>query len=244
MELHVAAAIILLAATASCIQALSGFGFSLFIVPFLSLLIGPKDTVVLANLLSVMVNLIQFPRLRHSIERKTAFILALGSYAGMPVGLAVLLLIDPVALKLLIAVSVILFTLLIMRGLRIHGGGHPGDLATGFVSGILNTSTSMSGPPIVLYLQGKGLTPATFRSTTNAFFLVTAVGAVGLLFASGSVKPWVLGAFLLAMPAAEGGRMLGNRLFDRIDEARFRRLVYAILLLSATVALLSALPRG
>jgi uncharacterized membrane protein YfcA len=38
--------------------------------------------------------------------------------------------------------------------------------------------------------------------------------------------------------------MLGNRLFDRIDEARFRRLVYAILLLSATVALLSALPRG
>jgi uncharacterized membrane protein YfcA len=149
-----------------------------------------------------------------------------------------------VALKLLIAVSVILFTLLIMRGLRIHGGGHPGDLATGFVSGILNTSTSMSGPPIVLYLQGKGLTPATFRSTTNAFFLVTAVGAVGLLFASGSVKPWVLGAFLLAMPAAEGGRMLGNRLFDRIDEARFRRLVYAILLLSATVALLSALPRG
>lgn len=244
MELHVAAAIILLAATASCIQALSGFGFSLFIVPFLSLLIGPKDTVVLANLLSVMVNLIQFPRLRHSIERKTAFILALGSYAGMPVGLAVLLLIDPVALKLLIAVSVILFTLLIMRGLRIHGGGHPGDLATGFVSGILNTSTSMSGPPIVLYLQGKGLTPATFRSTTNAFFLVTAVGAVGLLFASGSVKPWVLGAFLLAMPAAEGGRMLGNRLFDRIDETRFRRLVYAILLLSATVALLSALPRG
>lgn len=244
MELHVAAAIILLAATASCIQALSGFGFSLFIVPFLSLLIGPKDTVVLANLLSVMVNLIQFPRLRHSIERKTAFILALGSYAGMPVGLAVLLLIDPVALKLLIAVSVILFTLLIMRGLRIHGGGHPGDLATGFVSGILNTSTSMSGPPIVLYLQGKGLTPAAFRSTTNAFFLVTAVGAVGLLFASGSVKPWVLGAFLLAMPAAEGGRMLGNRLFDRIDETRFRRLVYAILLLSATVALLSALPRG
>lgn len=239
-----AAAIILLAATASCIQALSGFGFSLFIVPFLSLLIGPKDTVVLANLLSVMVNLIQFPRLRHSIERKTAFILALGSYAGMPVGLAVLLLIDPVALKLLIAVSVILFTLLIMRGLRIHGGGHPGDLATGFVSGILNTSTSMSGPPIVLYLQGKGLTPAAFRSTTNAFFLVTAVGAVGLLFASGSVKPWVLGAFLLAMPAAEGGRMLGNRLFDRIDETRFRRLVYAILLLSATVALLSALPRG
>jgi len=244
MELHVAAAIILLAATASCIQALSGFGFSLFIVPFLSLLIGPKDTVVLANLLSITVNLIQFPRLRHSIERKTASILALGSYAGMPVGLAVLLLIDPTALRLLIAVSVILFTLLIMRGLRIHGGGRPGDLATGFVSGVLNTSTSMSGPPIVLYLQGKGLTPAAFRSTTNAFFLVTAVGAVGLLLASGSVKPWVIGAFALAMPAAEAGRMLGNRLFDHIDEARFRRLVYAILLLSATVALLSAFPRG
>ena len=243
MELHTAAAIILLAAVASCIQALSGFGFSLFIVPFLSLLIGPKDTVVLANLLSVTVNLIQFPRLRHSIERPTATVLAVGSFAGMPVGLAVLLLIDPAALKLLIALAVLGFTLLIMRGLRIHGGGLPGGLATGFVSGILNTSTSMSGPPIVLYLQGKGLSPAAFRSTTNAFFLVTAVGAVGLLFASGAVKPWILGAFALALPAAEAGRIFGNRIFERIDELRFRRLVFAVLLTTGSVALAGALAR-
>lgn len=239
-----AAAIILLAAVAACIQALSGFGFSLFIVPFLAILIGPKDTVVLANFLSVMVNLVQFPRLRHSIERRTAAVLTVGSFAGMPIGLAVLLLVDPTALKVIIAVAVIVFTLLIMRGLRIHAGGALGDLATGFASGVLNTSTSMSGPPIVLYLTGKGLSPAYFRGTINAFFLVTAIGAVTLLIASGSVKPWVAGAFLLAMPAAEAGRIIGNRLFDRIDEVRFRRLVYAILLTSATVALVSALPLG
>ncbi|MCL4240879.1 MAG: sulfite exporter TauE/SafE family protein [Dehalococcoidia bacterium] len=244
MEWPVALAIILLAAIAACIQALSGFGFSLFIVPFLAVIIGPKDTVVLANFLSMTVNVIQFPRLRHSIERRTASILTVGSFAGMPVGLAVLLLVNPTALKVIIAVAVIVFTLLIMRGLRIHGAGTPGDLATGFASGILNTSTSMSGPPIVLYLTGQRLSPAFFRGTINAFFLATSIGAVALLLVSGSVKPWVVGAFLLAMPAAEAGRILGNRLFDRIDEARFRRLVYAILLLSATVALASAIPRG
>jgi uncharacterized membrane protein YfcA len=243
VEWPVALAIIVLAAVAACIQALSGFGFSLFIVPFLAIIIGPKDTVVLANFLSMTVNVIQFPRLRHSIERRTASVLTVGSFAGMPVGLAVLLLVNPTALKVIIAVAVIVFTLLIMRGLRIHGGGTPGDLATGFASGILNTSTSMSGPPIVLYLTGKGLSPSFFRGTINAFFMITSLGAVALLLASGSVKPWVVGAFLLAMPAAEAGRILGNRLFDRIDEVRFRRLVYAILLTSATVALASAIPR-
>lgn len=243
MDIPLAAAIILLAALAACIQALSGFGFSLFIVPFLAILIGPKDTVVLANLLSMTVNVIQFPRLRHTLERRTAAVLTVGSFIGMPAGLAVLLLVDPTALKVIIAVAVIVFTLLIMRGLRIHGAGTLGDLATGFASGVLNTSTSMSGPPIVLYLQGKRLTPAAFRGTINAFFMVTSFGAVALLIASGSVKPWIVGAFALAMPAAEAGRIIGNRLFDGIDELRFRRLVYAILLLSASVALVSAAPR-
>ena len=239
-----ALAIIVLAAAAACIQALSGFGFSLFIVPFLAIIIGPRDTVVLANFLSMTVNIIQFPRLRHSIERRTASVLTVGSFVGMPFGLAVLLLVDPTILKVIIALAVIVFTLMLMRGLRLHGGGTPGDLATGFASGVLNTSTSMSGPPIVLYLTGKRFAPALFRGTINAFFMVTSLGAVALLLASGSVKPWVVGAFLLAMPAAEAGRILGNRLFDRIDEVRFRRLVYAILLTSATVALASALPLG
>jgi len=237
----VAVAIVVLALVAACIQALSGFGFSLFIVPFLAILIGPKDTVFLANILSVAINAAQAGHLRHAVERRTATVLTIGSFAGMPVGLAVLLLVNTTVLQIAIAVIVIVFTLLVMRGLSIHGGGLRGDLATGVVSGILNTSTSMSGPPVVLYFQGKKMPPLEFRATTNAFFLVTALGAVVMLTLGGAVKPYVLVAAAISLPSVFIGRLVGNALFARTHPTLFRRMVFAILLLSGVSAIAGAI---
>ena len=234
-------AIFALAATAACVQALSGFGFSLFIVPFLAMLIGPRDTVVLANMMSIFFSALQAFTLRHSAERRTAGILMLGSIVGMPVGVAVLLLLDPTLLQVVIASMVIVFTLVLMRGVALHSAGLAGDLGAGFISGVLNTSTSMSGPPVVLYLQGKKLPPLQFRATTATFFAVTSAIAVVLLLASGSFKPYLLAAFVIALPAIMVGQRVGNRFFSRIDHTSFRRMVYGILLLSGTMAVVGAL---
>jgi uncharacterized membrane protein YfcA len=233
-------AIVVLATTAAFIQALSGFGFALFIVPFLAILIGPRDTVLLANLLSTCTGLVQSVTLRHSAERGTAGVLMIGSVIGMPVGLAVLFLLDADVLQVVIAGMVILFTLLLMRGLALHAAGLAGDLAAGFVSGVLNTSTSMSGPPIVLYLQGRRMPPLEFRATIATFFAVTsAIGGV-LLIASGSAKPYVFGALALSLPAVFAGQRAGNLVFPRVDHTLFRRMVYGILLLSGVVAVVGA----
>lgn len=237
----VALAIILLAAIAAFIQALSGFGFSLFIVPFLALIIGPKDTVLLANLLSTFSGVFQTAHLRHEAERRTALILMAGSFVGMPIGLAVLLLVDAHTLQLIIAGMVILFTLLLMRGLALHSVGLFGDLAAGVTSGILNTSTSMSGPPVVLYLQGRRMPPLHFRATTSMFFCVTSFVAVALLIATGNAKPYVFGAFALALPAVLLGQRAGNLMFKRVDVVFFRRMVYTILLVSGAVAIVGTL---
>jgi uncharacterized membrane protein YfcA len=237
VDLTTAVAIVLLALAAAFIQALAGFGFALFIVPFLALLIGPKDTVLLSNLMSTLSSGAQSVMLRHSADRRTAGVLLIGAFVGMPIGLAVLLLLDPDALKLVIALMVIVFTLLLMRGFALHSAGTAGDLAAGFVSGVLNTSTSMSGPPVVLYLQGKGLTPQNFRATIATYFAIGSVTAVILLVASGSAKAYIFGALALSFPAVVAGQWLGNRVFERINLVFFRRMVYAILLVSGTVAI-------
>jgi len=237
VDLPTALAIVALAATAAFIQSLSGFGFALFIVPFLALLIGPKDTVLLSNLMSTLSSGSQSILLRHSADRRTAGVLLAGAVVGMPAGLAVLLVLDPEALKLVIACMVIFFTLLLMRGLSLHSAGTLGDLAAGITSGVLNTSTAMSGPPVVLYLQGKGLPPLNFRATIASFFGVSSGLGVVLLVASGTAEPYVFGAFALSVPAVLAGQALGNRVFPRINVLMFRRLVYGILLLSGGVAI-------
>ena len=232
-----AVAIVALATTAAVIQALSGFGFALFIVPFLAMLIGPRDTVMLANLMSVVSSGSQAIVLRKSANRRTAGTLLVGSLVGMPLGLAVLLFLDAEALKLVIAGMVIFFTILLMRGFALHSAGRAGDLLAGLTSGVLNTSTSMSGPPVVLYLQGKGLAPLHFRATIATYFAVASTIAVLLLILAGAAQPYVFAAFAISMPAVLAGQRIGNLLFEYIEQALFRRLVYVILLVSGASAI-------
>ena len=237
MDLPIAIAVLCVAAIASCIQSLSGFGFSLFTVPVLAVLIGPREAVFLANVLSAVLNAIQLWHLRSAVEWRMSLLLLVGSFLGMPFGVAVLVVLDPGVLKLIIAGTVIVFTVLLVRGMKLHGGGRPGDIATGFISGVLNTSTSMSGPPVVIYLQGKNIAPMAFRATNTFFFGVSALGAVALLSVGGvsSTTVWIASA--VALPGVALGRLAGNAWYRRIDPSAFRRIVFAVLLLSAGVAI-------
>ncbi len=241
MDLPIAIAVLLLATIASCIQSLSGFGFSLFIVPVLALLVGPREAVFIANVLSVVLNAVQLWHMRSAVEWRTSWLLLIGSFLGMPFGVAVLVVLDPSLLKLLIAGTVVVFTLLLIRGMRLHGGGKPGDVAIGFVSGVFNTSTSMSGPPVVIYLQGKRIAPMAFRATNTFFFGVSALGAVAMLSLGGtsSGNAWLASA--VALPGVALGRIAGNAWYRRINEVVFRRIVFAVLLGSAGVAILTTL---
>ncbi len=234
-------AVMALAGVASLIQALSGFGFSLFIVPFLAMVVGPKETVALANLLGTAVNLTQLQAVGRAAEGRMTAAMVAGCYLGMPLGLAVLLVVEPRVLQAAIGGCVLVFTSVLARGWRLRGRGARWDIGTGFVSGILNTSTSMSGPPVVLYLQGRGLAPLAFRGTTTVYFLATSGGAAAMLAVSGVLTMHTALLALVAFPASQVGRLAGNRLFRRFDERRFRALVFGILAVSACSALANAL---
>jgi uncharacterized protein len=241
MDLPTALALIGMVTFAALTQSTAGFGFSLMLVPLLSLLIGPKDTVVVANVLSFVLDVALLSRLRQHVEWRLGSTLFAGAVVGMPIGLLLLIWLSPAGLQILIAVMVIVFTLLLMRGLRLHDAGRGGDLFTGLVSGILNTSTSMSGPPVVLYLQGKSVPPLRFRATLTAYFGAISLIAVVLLASTGHFTETVGTASLLAIPALIAGGYAGNWLHYRVPERLFRRLIYAILFVSAFSALAGAL---
>jgi uncharacterized membrane protein YfcA len=233
----------LLAGGAALLQALTGFGFSLLIVPPLSLVIGPKDAVVVANVLSASVNVMMLTRVHAGVQWRTAWSLLAAATVGMPLGLLLLIYLDSSTLQLFIAGSVLLFTALLARGLRLHDAGAAGDAAAGFLSGVFNTSTSMSGPPVVVYLQGKGLSPDAFRATLTAYFLASSAIAVGLLALTGRFDSDVGGATAVALPALAVGFVAGNILYRLFNEQRFRTLVLATLAASALLAIVAAVFR-
>ncbi len=66
-------------------------------------------------------------------------------------------------------------------------GGRPAAWAAGLVSGTLTTSISVSGPPVVLWLEAQGMKPGPFRATLAASFLALNVaGGVVVVVAGGT----------------------------------------------------------
>jgi uncharacterized protein len=105
--------------------------------------------------------------------------------------------------------------------------------AAGVTSGALTTSTSLSGPPLVLWLEGHGLGPGELRVSLAASFLALNLsGAVALLAAGGTgrMPELALLAGLFALTVA--GYLAGARAFRRLDAERFRTVVLGLVVVA------------
>lgn len=102
-------------------------------------------------------------------------------------------------------------------------------VAAGVIQGLMGT-----GGPLVVWAIGRemragGLDPTTFRSTLNAVWLVVNGALVAALAATGRVTLATLADTALLVPFALAGSALGMALHPRVDEARFRRVLWAVL---------------
>ncbi|MDZ7729191.1 MAG: sulfite exporter TauE/SafE family protein [Dehalococcoidia bacterium] len=241
MPLLEVAIIIAVAGLAAVVQSLTGFGFGLLIVPPLVLILGPRDAVVLSNVLATGLAGLMLLRLYRDVEWRTGSLLLLCSIVGMPAGFVVLVSLDARVLQVLIALSVIVFTIVLVRGVTL--GSRPtmaGTAVAGVLAGVLRTSTSMSGPPIVLYLQGAGMASAEFRATLAAFFFASGALAVALFAVEGTLDAGLGLSGIVTIPAVLAGLEAGGRLYRHVSEERFRSLVFAVLIASALAAIAGA----
>ncbi len=234
-----AIAVAVIVALAGAAQSLTGFGFSLLAVPLLAVVVGPEAAVLTANALGSAVNVALVVEGWAHVRRRTAAVLLAGAVAGLPIGLLVIEVLDPQALKVVIAVVVLVLTGLLARGVTLGARGLGVDLATGFTSGVLSTSTSMNGPPLVLGLQAQGFGPAEFRATLATVFVVSGVLSVLLLTAAGNWTDTVTLALVAGIPGLAVGWWLGRLAYRRVDPVRFRAVVLGMLVASALVALAS-----
>ncbi len=231
------AAVLLFAAT---VQNITGFGFSLLAMPLMTLVIDTKEAVAVASLVGTLATCLLFLRARRHVRWSMAGWLVAGAFAGMPFGLAVLLAVEARWLKLTVAITVVAFVVILARGWRIEEAGPRVELAAGFLSGVLNTSLSTNGPPLVLALQARGLEPEEFRGTISAVFIASSVLGNVLLGAAGRYTPHVLGYAAVGAPMLFVGAFAGIRIGRRVPASQFRPMVLWLLVVAALSAGVSA----
>ena len=227
-------------AFASFAQTLSGFGFSLLAVPLMTLVVSPRDAVVVATILASVSTTFQALIDRKHVDQSIARRLILASYAGMPFGLLAFIFVSETGLRLVLGVVVVSAALLLLRGFRLRDESHHLDWIFGVVSGFLSTSTSTNGPPLVFLMQARQLTPASFRATINTVFAVVNVGALALFVSAGKVNSSNLSGVAVALPALGVAMAIGYAVRRHITQERFNTLVIVLLFLSATSVVVSA----
>ncbi len=233
-------AVMLLASTA---QTVAGFGMALVAVPFLVTVLDVRDVVVVTSLLSLVnSSLIARSAWTHVPWRTVTTMLA-GAYAGMPIGLAILLFAPADALRLGVGVTTIVMAGAMAFGLRYGARGTRIELLAGATAGVLGTSTSLNGPPVVLYLQDRNLPPAQFRGALGTFFVGAGVVSLTAYAITGVIESRSVALAAAALPAVFAGNVLGHALLGRLSDAVFRRVVLALLVVAAGAAVVSALIR-
>lgn len=225
---------------AALMQVLSGFGFALMSVPLMTLAVPTKEAVVISTLLGAGVSSWQAWHLRERTVRPVATRMVVAAYLGMPFGFWVFVAVDDSVLRALLGLAILAAVALLAARIDLRDVGPGLDAGAGFVSGVLNTSLSTNGPPLVFALQARHLEADEFRATINTVFAFSNLLGVSMFVLAGRVTSDGLTAAVVAFPALVAGQLAGLPLRRHVAGERFRVLVLVLLVVAAVSAILSA----
>jgi hypothetical protein len=164
-----------------------------------------------------------------------------GGLLGVPVGAWLLPLIDAGRFRLGFGIFLVCWcsAMLLSRRLpRVARGGVAGDAAAGWLGGVLGGIGGLSGPIPTLWVTLRGWDKASQRAMFQAFNTSMHVLALSAFAAKGLVGAEELRLFALAVPCMLLPLWAGTRVYARLGEHDYRRVVM-LLLLAAGVALIA-----
>ncbi len=218
MDLLAAAAVML----GVVAQAVTGFGFSLVSAPFLVAAYDAPDGVQLNVALSVFVNVALLVGARRNVEWGTTVRLFIpAAVATVVVGLLVrgsdsgLVTVAAGALCLLGVAAV-------ARGRPVRRlAGTTGTITVGALSGAINVTAGIGGPPVVLFGLAAGWAPVAARATLQSFFLGINLVALATLGLPDRLP-------VLVVPGAVVGLLVGATVARRLPPEQVRRVTLLV----------------
>jgi uncharacterized membrane protein YfcA len=111
----------------------------------------------------------------------------------------------------------------------------------GLASGVLNGSTGMGGPPVILFLANQGVEKQSFRANIILYFTLLSVMTATSTGLEGLVTREVVTYWVALLPAAVLGALIGMRLARRVNQQQFRQITLVVLILMGASSIASGL---
>jgi uncharacterized membrane protein YfcA len=235
------------ALTGSFVQSTTGFGFALVLSPALFAVMDPVEAVMALLVLGFVLSLlVLFERGRpEHVDWRSLVPMLLAALPGLAVGAVALTRLSQQVLQVAVGVAVIGVAAWQIRSrlkVQTHEPvGRGAGLGAGFLSGALTTSINVSGPPVVLWLEARGVSPEEFRASLAATFLALDVAGGALILAAEGSESFDAGRVGPLLAIVIVGYALGALAFRRLDRERFYKLVLVLVACTGVASIVAGL---
>jgi uncharacterized protein len=222
LQLAALTAAVLLGATT---QRVTGLGFALVSSPLLVLVLGPFQGVLLANLLSLVANVVVLAMTWQMVEVRRTLTIALPALLLVPPGALVARALPAPLLQVVIGGLVIAALLLSRYGGRwVTVRGTAGAVGAGAASGFMTATAGVGGPALALYAIGSRWEHRHFVASAQLCFALVNAGSV---LAKGLPSVGT-GRLAPALVGLGSGIVIGQRLVAKVRPAAAMRAVVAV----------------
>lgn len=209
-----------------------GFGEAMIAVPLLALFIPLKVAAPLAVLVSITIAAVVVAQDWRKIHVSSAGWLVGSTLFGIPVGLMLLASSHQKAVKVALAIFIMVFATYCLLGRKppeLKSDSKAWLLGCGFVAGVTGGAFGMNGPPLVIYGAMRRWSAQHFRATLQAYFLPASVIGMGGYWLAGLWVPAVTHYYLVCLPLLLPAVWLGRVVNHRLHGDTFLRYVYVVL---------------
>jgi uncharacterized membrane protein YfcA len=215
-------------------QSISGIGFALVCGPFLVAILGVREGIRVAVLLSALLNAALLVREFRLVRVGDGLRLLIPAALATPLLAAGVRRIDTRWAALAAGLATLAGVGVLASGRRWRRASGPaGAVVAGVVSATMNVVAAIGGPAAVLYAENAGWRPTSTRATLQAYFLalnLVALASLGL--------PRLAPVLLVSMVA---GSLLGGLVAHRLSESAVRTATLALAAVGGLVVVVRSL---
>jgi uncharacterized membrane protein YfcA len=216
------------------VSGFSGFAMGLVVSGVWLHIITPIQTAALIAGYGLLTQGYGILKLRQALNWRAIWPLSLGTTIGIPIGVILLTDTNLVYLRLGVGVLLMLYAIysLARPAFKPMTIGAAPDIGIGFVNGLVGGLTGLGGVVSTISCQWRGWTRdaqrAVFQPVLFAAFVVISLS----MAATGAFTTETLTLYGLGLPFLLAGLWSGFKLYGKIDDEMFRKVVLILILLA------------
>lgn len=227
---------------ASMLKGITGFGFALLSFPLLSFIFPISMLVPAFAIFNFFTSAYILFGLKEKAKWYYIVPMIVASLGGIPLGIYALEYMNEDTLKLIAGIIIIIFSLKLLKGVELARRNIKMPVFfAGFLSGILSSSISLDGPPLVIAMSRKGYNKEIFRGIFSWFSVFSSLFASVAFYMKGFLTPDAIKFAVFAMPLLILGSGWGAKLAKKIHQEQFRKLVIYVNVFTGLLIIITTL---